>query len=68
MSPRVVAAARGEVVVLWRQRGLDATGTRFECPVLGLYQIRDGKLVRAQMFYFDTTATVEFLRRARSGT
>jgi ketosteroid isomerase-like protein len=32
--------------------------------VLGLYRVRDGKLARAQMFYFDTTATAEFLKRS----
>lgn len=63
LDPRVVAACDDTVVVLWNQRGLDAHGTRFDCPVLGLYQVRDRKLARAQMFYFDTTATAEFLRR-----
>jgi ketosteroid isomerase-like protein len=61
LDPRVVAASGTEVVVLWQQRGVDATGRRFECPVLGLYQIHEGKLIRAQMFYFDTTATADFL-------
>jgi ketosteroid isomerase-like protein len=64
LDPRVVAASDDEVVVLWQQRGIDAAGTRFECPVLGLYEVRDGRLVRAQMFYFDTTATSDFLNRA----
>jgi uncharacterized protein len=64
MDPRVVAARDDDVVVLWQQRGLDAAGNRFECPVLGLYRVRDGKLARAQMFYFDTTATAEFLKRS----
>jgi uncharacterized protein len=64
MDPRVVAAGDDEVVVLWQQRGLDAAGTAFECPVLGLYLVRDGKLAQAQMFYFDTIATAEFLSRA----
>jgi uncharacterized protein len=61
LDPRVVAAEGDEVVVLWRQRGISSTGTRFECPVLGLYEVRQDKLVRAQMFYFDTTATADFL-------
>jgi ketosteroid isomerase-like protein len=64
MDPRIVAAGDDEVVVLWQQRGLDAKGTAFECPVLGLYEVREGKLARAQMFYFDTIATAEFLSRA----
>jgi hypothetical protein len=32
--------------------------------VLGLYQIRDGKFARAQMFYFDTAAALRFLDEA----
>jgi len=32
--------------------------------VLGLYRVRDGKLARAQMFYFDTTALAGFLAYA----
>jgi ketosteroid isomerase-like protein len=62
LDPRVVAARGTEVVVLWQQRGVDSAGNRFECPVLGLYQVRDRKLIRAQMFYFDTTATADFLK------
>jgi ketosteroid isomerase-like protein len=64
LDPRVVAASDDEVVVLWQQRGIDAAGDRFECPVLGLYEVRDRRLVRAQMFYFDTTAASDFLSRA----
>jgi ketosteroid isomerase-like protein len=64
MDPRVVAATDEEVVVLWRQRGRSPTGARFDGPVLGLYQLRDGKLTRAQMFYFDTAALARFLADA----
>jgi len=52
------------VVVLWQQRGISAAGERFDGEVLGLYRLRDGKLARAQMFYFDTTAVNNFLARA----
>jgi NAD(P)H dehydrogenase (quinone) len=65
LSPRLVAATPDEVVVLWRQQGVSPTGTRFDGEVLGLYQIRDGKFARAQMFYFDTAAALQFLREAR---
>ena len=58
------AATEEEVVVLWRQRGLSPTGARFDGPVLGLYRVRDDKLARAQMFYFDTTALAGFLAYA----
>jgi uncharacterized membrane protein YphA (DoxX/SURF4 family)/ketosteroid isomerase-like protein len=65
MDPRVVAAREEEVVVLWRQRGVSPAGERFDAPVLGLYQVRGGKLARAQMFYFDTAALVSFLAKAK---
>jgi len=65
MEPRVVGSNGDEVVVLWRQRGLSPSGERFDGPVLALYTVRDGRLARAQMFYFDTSALVEFLGRAR---
>jgi uncharacterized protein len=64
MDPRVVAAGGGEVVVEYRQRALAPGGARFDAPVLGLYRLRDGKLIRAQMFHFDTAAILGFLRRA----
>jgi len=64
MEPRVVGSSGDEVVVLWRQRGLSPIGERFDGPVLALYTVRDGRLARAQMFYFETPALVEFLRRA----
>jgi uncharacterized protein len=64
MDPRVVAASDEEVVVLWRQRGMNPTGDRIDSPVLGLYQLRDGKLARAQMFYFDPAAVLSFLEKS----
>src|SRR5262245_45284202 len=36
LDPRVVAASGEEVVVLWRQRGLDPAGEHFDSPGLGL--------------------------------
>ena len=33
-------------------------------PVLGLYEVRDGRFARAEMFHFDTAAVVGFLERA----
>jgi ketosteroid isomerase-like protein len=61
LDPCVVAADGDQVVVRWHQRGIDSAGRRFECPVLGLYEVRESRLARAQMFYFDTTATADFL-------
>ena len=66
MDPRVVAAGPEEVVILWQQRGVSPAGDGLETPVLGVYQVRQGKLARAQMFYFDTAAVNDFLARASS--
>jgi uncharacterized protein len=65
LGARIIAASDDEVVVLWHQRGRDPAGGRLDTPVLGLYQVRDGKLARAQMFYFDPLAAAEFLTRAQ---
>ena len=43
---------------------MSPTGDRFDGPVLGLYRVREGKLARAQMFCFDTSALIDFLGRA----
>src|SRR5438445_1202745 len=65
MDARVIAPHDSDVVVLWHQRGLSPKGVRFDGEVLGLYTFREGKLSRAQMFYFDTTAVARFLAEAR---
>ena len=65
LGARVVASSEDEVVVLWHQRGRDRAGRWLDTPVLGLYQVRDGKLARAQMFYFDPLAAAEFLAASR---
>jgi uncharacterized protein len=65
MDPRVIADDGREVVVLYRQRAVDGAGDRFEAPVLGLYEVRDGMFARAQMFHFDTAAILDFLARAK---
>ena len=66
MDPRIVAANDDEVVVLWHQRGISAAGDKLDVEVLALYAFRDGKLARAQMFYFDTAAVLNFLSKANS--
>jgi ketosteroid isomerase-like protein len=66
MDPRIVAASDDEVVVLWHQRGISSAGERIDTPVLALYLLRDGKLSRAQMFYFDSAELAAFLARANA--
>jgi ketosteroid isomerase-like protein len=67
MDPRVVATAGEEVTVLFTQRAVGADGERLESPVMGLYEVRDGMLARAQMFHYDTAAITAFLERAGAG-
>jgi ketosteroid isomerase-like protein len=64
MHPEVIAAADDRVVVRWRQRGCSPTGLCFDGQMLGLYQVRQERLARAQMFYFDTDAANRFLADA----
>ena len=63
MDPRVVAATETEVVVLWNQRGRAPDGSHLNSEVLGLYQVRNGRLARGQMFYFDPARVERFLQR-----
>jgi uncharacterized protein len=65
MDPHVVAAHDDDVVVPWRQRGRTIDGDSLDEEVLGLYHFREGKLVRAQMFYFDTATVDRFLTKAK---
>lgn len=67
MDPRVVAADGEEVVVLWHQRAVGAGGARFDGEVLALYRIREGKLARSQMYFFDPEAAARFLADAADG-
>ena len=68
MDARIVATSKNEVVALYQQRAVGPNGERLDNPCIGLYEVRDGKLVRAQMFHYDTAAIADFLRRARSGS
>jgi ketosteroid isomerase-like protein len=67
MNPRVVAATEKEVVVHWHQRGVSPNGERFDGEAVGVYEVRDGKFARAQMFYFDAIAVQRFLAEAEAG-
>jgi len=66
MDAQVIAAHGDDVVVLWHQRGRATGGDSLDEEVLGLYHFREGKLARAQMFYFDTLAVANFLTKAKA--
>ena len=64
MDPQVIGADENQVVILYHQRGVSPSGERFDGEVIGLYEVRDFKLSRAQMFYFDEAALARFLQQA----
>jgi uncharacterized protein len=64
MDPRILSDDGTHVVALYRQRALDPQGRRLNSQVVGLYEVRDGKFARAQMFHFDTAALLDFLSAA----
>jgi uncharacterized protein len=66
MDPRVLTTGGAEVVVSYRQRAVGPDGERFDAPVIGVYEVHDGKFARAQMFHYDTAAIIDFLERATS--
>lgn len=50
------------IVVLWRQRGAAADGSReFDEPAVSVYRLRGGRVVESQMFHADTAAVRRFL-------
>jgi ketosteroid isomerase-like protein len=66
LDPRIIASSSEEAVVLWHQRGLAPSGERIDTPVLGLYRVIGGRLLRGQMFYFDPRAAARFIADANS--
>jgi ketosteroid isomerase-like protein len=68
MDARVVAAHDDDVVVLWHQRGRTRDGDILDEEVIGMYHFSEGKLARAQMFYFDTAPVTKFLESAKHTT
>jgi ketosteroid isomerase-like protein len=43
-------------------------GESLDAEVLGLYEVREGKFFRAQMFYFDSAAVARYLEAAQAET
>jgi ketosteroid isomerase-like protein len=55
----------GTVCAVFRHRAVDpVSGARFDAPEVGVYRIRDDRVVRSQMFHADSAAVVAFLNNA----
>ncbi|HZB10948.1 MAG TPA: nuclear transport factor 2 family protein [Rubrobacter sp.] len=52
------------VVALFRHRARSADGKKVDLPVVGVYEVRGGRVVEARMFHFDTAELSQFLQRA----
>jgi ketosteroid isomerase-like protein len=52
------------VVALFRHRARSADGKKIDLPVVGVYEVRGGRVVEARMFHFDTAELSQFLERA----
>jgi ketosteroid isomerase-like protein len=61
LTPTLLEVERDKVLVLWRQRAVDRAGdVTLDLPAASIYDLRDGRVVRAQMFQ-DTAAVLSFL-------
>lgn len=52
------------VVALFRHRARSADGKKIDLPMVGVYEVRGGRVVEARMFHFDTAELSQFLERA----
>jgi ketosteroid isomerase-like protein len=61
LTPTLLEVERDKVLALWRQRAVDRAGdVTLDLPAASIYDLRDGRVVRAQMFQ-DTAAVLSFL-------
>jgi hypothetical protein len=68
MDARVIATSTtGRVVVNYMWKGLSRDGVAFETETLADYVIENGKLRRAQMFYYDLFGLMKFLNHCGVG-
>jgi ketosteroid isomerase-like protein len=68
MDSRVVATSPdGRVVVNYIWKGESPDGVAFETETLADYQVDEGRLLRAQMFYYDLPGVIDFLKRCGIG-
>lgn len=63
LDAQFFADGAGTVCAVFRHRAVDpVSGARFDAPEVGVYHVRDQRVVRTQMFHADSAAVVEFLR------
>ena len=63
LNARLLDAGDDYVIVLWRQRGVNSRGEKFDAPVVSVYKMSGSKVVESQMFHADTKALAQFLAR-----
>ncbi len=66
MDPKIVAVQGTHVVASYMWRGIDRHGNKFATETLAHYQVQNGKLRDARMFYYDLTGLIAFLDRPRA--
>lgn len=63
-APAMARAGDGSVMVRFRHQARSVTsGASLDNPEMGVYEVRDGLVVRAQMFHFEPQALTTFLSR-----
>lgn len=65
MDGEIVAAEGEHVVAKHTWKGCDRAGRWFSTETLAHYQLRDSKLLRAQMYHFDLKGLLDFLAAAK---
>ena len=67
LHPQVLATdGKGRVIVQYLWQAVDQNGNRFQTDTLADYTVRDQRLARAKMYYFDLEGMLSFLRRSGS--
>ena len=68
LNARFWGDGAGTVCALFRHRAVDAaTGRRFDAAEVGIYRVREGRVVRSQMFHADTASVIAFLKDVALG-
>ena len=65
MDPRVLASNDDLVVIEYTWRARRPDGASFETPTLAKYRIANGRLIEAQMYYYDLPGLIEFVGASR---